>query len=67
VSSDCDMVMAGEGGAPLPRLLGEAGPKPPSPPEVVWNSSVDSPIMARSRVGGLLWVEPMIAASVLSP
>jgi hypothetical protein len=57
----------GAGGSLAPCLLGEGRPEPPSPPKAMCNSSVESPIMARSGDGGLLQVEPMKAASELSP
>jgi hypothetical protein len=44
-------------------LMGEGWSILPSPFEVMWNSSVESPVMARSGDGGLPWVEPMTAAS----
>jgi hypothetical protein len=61
------MVVAGEGEAPVPCLLGEGRPEPPSPLEAVRNSSVEFPIMACSGDGGPLWVEPMKVASEPSP
>jgi hypothetical protein len=57
------MVVVGAGGAPVSCLLGDGRLDPPSPPEVVWNSSVRFPIMAHSGDGGSLWVEPMNGAS----
>jgi hypothetical protein len=59
------MVMAGAGGDPALCLLGEG--EPPSPPEAMWNSLVESPIMAPSGDDGQLWVEPMMMASEPSP
>jgi hypothetical protein len=63
VFSGRDMVVAGMGGVLPPCLLGEGRSERPSLPEAMLNSSVESPIMARSGDGALLWVEPMIAAS----
>jgi hypothetical protein len=53
VLSDSDMVVAGVGEAPMPCLLGERRSILPPPFEAVWNSSVESPIMAHSGDGGL--------------
>jgi hypothetical protein len=43
----------------MPHFLGEERLEPPSPLDVVWNSSVESSIMARRGDGDPLWVEPM--------
>jgi hypothetical protein len=40
-------------------LLREGRPEPPPPFEAVWNSSVESSIMACRGDGGPLWVKPM--------
>jgi hypothetical protein len=48
---------------PVLCLLGEGRSIHPSPSEAVWNSSLESPIMAHRGDGGLLWDEPMTAAS----
>jgi hypothetical protein len=63
VFSRYDMVMVGAGEAPMPCLLGEGRSEPPSLPEVVWNSSVEFPIMGHSGDAGPLWVEPMSVVS----
>jgi hypothetical protein len=55
------VVVTGAGGATVSCLLGEGRPEPPSLFEAVWNSSVESSIMARRGDGGLLWVELMKA------
>jgi hypothetical protein len=39
--------------------------EPSSPLEAVWNSSMESPIMAHSGDGGSLLVEPMKVAAEL--
>jgi hypothetical protein len=57
------MVAVGAGEAPAPCLMREGRSYPPSPSDVVWNSSVESHIMARSGDGGPLWVAPMTVAS----
>jgi hypothetical protein len=67
VSSGNAMVVAGAGEAPAQCLLREGRLEPPSLPKAMWNSLVESPIMAHSRDGGLLWVEPMRAVSKPSP
>jgi hypothetical protein len=67
MSSIHAMVVVGAGGAPTPHLLGEGRLEPPSSPEAMRNSSVESPIMAHSGDGGPLHVEPMKAASEPSP
>jgi hypothetical protein len=54
-------VVTRAGEAPAPSLLGEGRPEPPPPLEAVWNSSVESSIMARHGDGGLLRVETMKA------
>jgi hypothetical protein len=46
----------------VPCLLEDGRPEPPSPRDVVWNSSMESSIMARCRDGDPLWVEPMKVA-----
>jgi hypothetical protein len=66
VFSSHDMVVAGAGEAPTPCLLGEGRMKPPSPLEVMWNSTAESHIMAHSGDGGPLRVEPMTVPSELS-
>jgi hypothetical protein len=48
----------------MPSGRGEVDP--PSPSEAVWNSLVESHIMAHSGDGGPLRVEPMMAVSELS-
>jgi hypothetical protein len=45
----------------IPSRRGEVDP--PSLSEAMWNSSVESPIMARNGDGGPLRVEPMMAVS----
>jgi hypothetical protein len=67
VSSGNAMVVAGAGEAPAQCLLREGRLEPPSLLKAMWNSLVESPIMAHSRDGGLLWVEPMRAVSKPSP
>jgi hypothetical protein len=52
---------------PLRYTFWEGRLEPPSLAEYVWNSSVESLIMARNGDRGLLWVEPMKAASEPSP
>jgi hypothetical protein len=49
----------------MPRFLGEGRSGPPSPLDVVWNSSVESSIMAHCKDGDPLRVEPMKAAPEL--
>jgi hypothetical protein len=58
VLSDHDMVVAGVGEAPVPFFLGEGRLILPSPSEAMWNSSMESPVMAH---GG------MVACHGLSP
>jgi hypothetical protein len=53
------VVVTGAGRAPASCLLGEGRLDPPSPHDVVWNSSVESSIMAHHGDGDPLWVEPM--------
>jgi hypothetical protein len=53
------VVVMGVGGGPVPCLLGQGRLEPPSLLEVVWNSSVESFIMAHSRDRGPMWVKPM--------
>jgi hypothetical protein len=48
-------------------LIGEGTSILPSLFEVMWNFSVESPVMAHSGDGGLPCVEPMTAASEPSP
>jgi hypothetical protein len=57
------VVVTGAGGALVSCLLEEGRLEPPSPLEAMWNSSVESSIMAYSRDGSSLQVEPMKAAS----
>jgi hypothetical protein len=45
----------------MSHLLGEGRPEPPTPLDVVWNSSVECSIMAHRGDGVPLWVEPMKA------
>jgi hypothetical protein len=59
------VVVMGAGRAPMPRFLGEGRSGPPSPLDVVWNSSVESSIMAHCKDGDPLLVEPMKAAPEL--
>jgi hypothetical protein len=54
-------VVMGVGEAPALSLLGKVRLELPSLLEVVWNSSMESSIMARHRDGGPLRVEPMKA------
>jgi hypothetical protein len=61
------MVVPEAGEAPVPCLLGEGRSILPSPFEVVWNSSAESPVMAHSGDGGLPWAEPMMMASEQCP
>jgi hypothetical protein len=56
------VVVTGAGGAPVPHLLGEGRPKPPSPLDAMMNSSTESSIMARHRDGVPWQVEPMKVA-----
>jgi hypothetical protein len=44
----------------------DSGGVPPSLPKAMWNSSMESPIMAHSGDNGLLWVEPAMVASEMS-
>jgi hypothetical protein len=53
--------------APVLHLLGEGRSILPSSSEVVWSSSADTPVMARSGNGGSPWPEPMTMASEPSP
>jgi hypothetical protein len=53
--------VTGAGRAPRSCLLGEGRSEPPSPLEAVWNSLVESSIMAHYGDSGPLWVEPMQA------
>jgi hypothetical protein len=53
------VVVAGVGEAPLPCLLGEGRPEPPSPLDAVRNSLAESSIKARREDGVPLRVEPM--------
>jgi hypothetical protein len=63
-ASSCHgVVVTGAGGAPAPSLLGQGRPVPPSLLEVVWNSSVESSIMAHRGDGDPLRVEPMKVVS----
>jgi hypothetical protein len=55
-SSSSDVVAMGVGGAPMPCLLGEG------PLKTMWNSSVESFVMARNGDSGSQRVEPMKAA-----
>jgi hypothetical protein len=55
------VVLTGVGGAPTPSHLGEGRSEPPPLLEVVWNTAVESSIMARRRDGGPLWVESIKA------
>jgi hypothetical protein len=59
------VVVTGAGEAPTPSLLGEGRLETSPPLEVVWNSSVESSIMAHRWDGGPLWVEPMKAVPEL--
>jgi hypothetical protein len=59
------VVAMGVGRAPMPHLLGEGRPKPPTPLDVVRNSSVESSIMAQYGDGVPLQLEPMKAAPEL--
>jgi hypothetical protein len=54
-------VVTGAGGAPAPSLLGEGKSEPPPPLEALWNSLVESSIMAHRGDGGPLRIEPMKA------
>jgi hypothetical protein len=67
VLSGHDMVVVGAGKAPVPLLLGEGRSILPSPSEAVWNSSVESPIMAHNGDDGPPRAEPMTMASKPSP
>jgi hypothetical protein len=61
-----DMVVTGVGEAPMLCLLREGRlSTPPSPFEVVWNSSVESLVMARGEDGGPQRVDTM--AMVFEP
>jgi hypothetical protein len=55
------MVVTGAGIAPTPSLLGEGRLESPPLDEIVWNSSMESSIMAHHGCGGPLWVELMKA------
>jgi hypothetical protein len=57
VSSSHGVVVTGASRAPMSCLLGEEWADPPSPLEAVWNSSVESSIIAHRGDGGPLWVE----------
>jgi hypothetical protein len=59
VSSCPGRVVMGVGGAPAASLLGEGRLEPPPLLEAVWNSSLESSIMALHGDGVPLWVEPM--------
>jgi hypothetical protein len=48
------VVATGAGSTPVSHLLGEGGPKLPSPLDAMRNSSVESSIMAHRKVGALL-------------
>jgi hypothetical protein len=67
VLSSHDMVVEGVSKAPMSCLLGEGRSILPSLFEAMWNSSVESPVMAHSRDGGLPWAKPMTMASEPSP
>jgi hypothetical protein len=56
------MVVVGASGAPVPCLRGEGRLSAPSPSKVMWNSLVESPVMACSEDSGPQRVEPMAAA-----
>jgi hypothetical protein len=58
------VVATGVSRAPVPRLLGEGRPRPPSPLDAVRNSSVESSIMAHCGIDASLRVEPMKAVHV---
>jgi hypothetical protein len=64
--SNHDMVVVGVGEASVSCLRGEGRVSPPSLFEAMWNSSVESPVVARDGDGGPQWVEPMAVASELS-
>jgi hypothetical protein len=61
-SSSHGVVVMRASGAPVSCLLREGRSEPPYSLEVVWNSSVESSIMAHSGDVGSLWVEHMKAA-----
>jgi hypothetical protein len=51
------VVLTRAGRAPMPRILGEGRPEPPSLLDVVWNSSVESSFMASHGDGDPLHPE----------
>jgi hypothetical protein len=59
------VVMTGADRAPVLWLLGTGRPEPPSLLDSLWNSSMESSIMAHHRDGDPLQVEPMKAAPEL--
>jgi hypothetical protein len=61
------MVVVGAVKAPVPCLLGEGRSTLPSSSKAMGNPSVESLIMAHVGNGGPLQVEPMTAATILSP
>jgi hypothetical protein len=61
------MVVVGAVEAPMSCLQGEGRSILPSPSEVVWNSSMESPVMAHSGDGVPPWVEPITVALETSP
>jgi hypothetical protein len=58
-SSCHGVIVMGVGKAPTPSLLGEGRPHHPPPLQAMWNSLVESSIMAHCGDGGPLRVEPM--------
>jgi hypothetical protein len=67
VLPDQDMVLVGLGEAPESHLLGVGRSILPSPSDVVWNSSAESPIMAHSGDDSPPRAEPMMMAYESSP
>jgi hypothetical protein len=59
-ASDCHGgVVTGAAKAPTPRLLGEGWPEPSPLLEAMWNSLVESSIMAHRGDSDPLRIEPM--------
>jgi hypothetical protein len=56
--------MMGAGIAPAVSFLGEGRPEPPPPLEAMWNSLMESSIMAHHGDDGPMRVEPMKTMSV---
>jgi hypothetical protein len=53
------VIVTGVDRAPTPHLLGKGRPEPPSPLDVMWNSSMESSVIAHHEDGVPLWVNPM--------